>query len=98
MILCKQVTSNSKIQFVSLALITSLFFVLFQILEKMKILEINLPENNDYTTIARMKRINFYCVKEDFVKAWSDHETFLVQYETKIKNDLMRQAKLSTFP
>lgn len=70
-------------------------FSLVKILEKMKSLETNLPKLNDFTTLARMKRINFYCVKDDFVKAWSEHETFLVQYETKIKNDLMRQAKLS---
>lgn len=61
----------------------------------MKKLEKTLPASNDFSTLARMKRIHFYCVKDDFAKSWSEQEQFLLQYEEKMKKDLMRQARLS---
>lgn len=60
----------------------------------MKELEIDLPWKDDFTTVARIKRINFFCVRDDFLNAWREHEHFLVMHEEKIKKSLLRQAKL----
>lgn len=61
---------------------------------KMKELEIDLPWKDDHTTIARIKRTNFSCVRDDFLNAWREHEHFLVMHEEKIKKSIFRQAKL----
>lgn len=62
---------------------------------KMKELEVNLPWKEDYSTLARVKRINFYCIRDDFLAAWREHEAFLVYYEERLTKSLIRQAKIS---
>ena len=61
----------------------------------MKTLETNLPNREEDSTLSRIKRTNFYCVREDFLTTWREHEMFLVTYEEKVKKALMRQAKIS---
>lgn len=61
----------------------------------MRDLEKDLPCKDNYEIISRIKRTNFYCVRDDFLTAWREHEHFLVVYEEKVKKTLMRQAKLS---
>lgn len=63
---------------------------------KMKELEVNLPWKDDFSTLARVKRINFYCLRDDFLAAWREHEAFLVYYEERLTKSLIRQAKIST--
>lgn len=63
----------------------------------MKDKEINLPDKDDCTIVARIKRTHFYCVREDFLIAWREHETFLTNYEDKLKKALISQARISNF-
>lgn len=57
-------------------------------------LEKDLPFKDDYEVISRVKRTNFYCVRDDFLAAWREHEHFLTVYEEKVKKALIRQAKI----
>ncbi|KAJ6637258.1 Syntaxin-4 [Pseudolycoriella hygida] len=65
-----------------------------QLFNKMRDLEKDLPNGDDQEIISRIKRTNFYCVRDDFLTAWREHESFLVVYEGKVKKTLMRQAKI----
>lgn len=62
---------------------------------KMKELELSLPWKDDFSTLARIKRTNFFCVRDDFLTAWREHEAFLLYYEERITKSLIRQAKIS---
>lgn len=62
---------------------------------QMKQLELNLPPADDFAVLARIRRTNFYCVRDDFLQAWRDHEAFLVYYEERLTKSLIRQAKIS---
>lgn len=68
---------------------------LFQLFNRMRDLERDLPFKDDHEILSRIKRTNFYCVQDDFLAAWREHERFLVVYEEKVKKTLMRQAKIS---
>lgn len=57
----------------------------------------NLPWKEDYSTLARVKRINFYCIRDDFLAAWREHEAFLVYYEERVTKSLIRQAKIGIY-
>lgn len=61
---------------------------------KMKELEAILPWKDDFSTLARIKRINFFCIRDDFLNAWREHEHFLVHYEEKIMKALLMHAKI----
>lgn len=60
----------------------------------MKELEIDLPEADDGTIVARIKRLHFYSVREEFLNVWKDQEQFLLLYEERVKKALQRQASL----
>lgn len=60
----------------------------------MKELEIDLPKPSDGSIVARIKRLHFYSVREEFLHVWKDHEQFLVVYEERVKKALLRQAKM----
>lgn len=62
--------------------------------QQMKQLEVNLPHKTDYSLVSRIKRTNFYCVRDDFLTAWREHEAFLVYYEERLTKSLIRQAKI----
>lgn len=61
----------------------------------MKKIEGELPEKGDYTALARIKMCQYIFHREDFMRAWADHEGFLVSYEERMKKLLVRQAKIS---
>lgn len=63
----------------------------------MKTLEANLPWKDDFSTLARIKRTNFFCIRDDFLNAWREHEHFLMTYEEKVKKTLIRHAKISKY-
>ncbi|XP_037050261.1 syntaxin-4 [Bradysia coprophila] len=65
-----------------------------KLFNKMRDLEKDLPFKDDHEILSRIKRTNFYCVRDDFLAAWRDHEHFLVVYEEKVKKTLTRQAKI----
>lgn len=60
----------------------------------MKELEIELPKVDDCSIIARVKRLHFYSVREDFIDVWRHHEQFLVDYEERVKRTMQRHAKI----
>lgn len=60
----------------------------------MKELEIELPKTDDCSIIARVKRLHFYSVREDFIEVWRTHEQFLVDYEERVKRTMHRHAKI----
>lgn len=68
---------------------------MLQLFTKMRDLEKDLPFKDDHEVLSRIKRTNFYCVRDDFLTAWREHEHFLVVYEEKVKKTLIRQAKIS---
>lgn len=61
----------------------------------MKKIEQDLPEQNDDSTLARIKMCQYIFHREDFMRAWQDHESFLVSYEDRMRKLLVRQAKIS---
>lgn len=61
----------------------------------MKQIEEELPEQGDHSTLARIKMCQYIFHREDFMKAWSEHESFLLSYEERMKKLLVRQAKIS---
>lgn len=62
----------------------------------MKTLEIELPEPDDSSVIARVKRLHFYSVREEFVIVWKSHEQFLLDYEERVKKTMQLHAKIGT--
>ena len=61
----------------------------------MKKIEQDLPEQNDDSALARIKMCQYIFHREDFMRAWQDHESFLVSYEDRMRKLLVRQAKIS---
>lgn len=60
----------------------------------MKEQEIDLPQIDDSSIIARVKRLHFYSVREEFILVWNHHETFLLDYEERVKKTMQRHAKI----
>lgn len=60
-------------------------------------MEIDLPKPSDGSIVARIKRLHFYSVREEFLHVWKDHEQFLVVYEERVKKALLRQAKMGEY-
>lgn len=60
----------------------------------MKELEIDLPNSDDTSVIARVKRLHFYSVREDFLTVWKHHEQFLLDYEERVKATIQRHARI----
>lgn len=63
----------------------------------MKRLEVSMPDAKDFALLARIQRLNFHCIRDDFLAAWHEHEEFLVYYEERLTKSLIRQAKISEF-
>lgn len=63
----------------------------------MKELEIDLPSADDGSVIARVKRMHFYSVREEFVDVWKNHEQFLLEYEERVKRTMQLQAKIGNY-
>lgn len=66
-----------------------------KIYSTMKQIEGDLPEQGDHSTLARIKMCQYLFYREDFMMAWSEHESFLLSYEDRMKKLLVRQAKIS---
>ncbi|XP_073834151.1 syntaxin-4-like [Musca autumnalis] len=64
------------------------------IMNKFQILETNLPPPDDFTTLARMKRILYYGLFQKYVDTWTEMEEFLQDHETNLKNKLKTQSKI----
>lgn len=65
-----------------------------QVYSHMKELEIDLPALDDSSVVARVRRLHFYSVREDFINVWKHHEQFLLDYEGRVKKTMQRQAKI----
>lgn len=63
----------------------------------MKELEIDLPKLEDASVIARVKRLHFYSVREEFLDVWKQHEQFLFNYEDRVKKTIQRHAKIGIY-
>lgn len=68
-----------------------------QVYSHMKELEIDLPKSDDSGVIARVKRLHFYSVREEFIIVWKHHEQFLMDYEERVKTAIQRQARISNY-
>ncbi|XP_075159305.1 syntaxin-4-like isoform X2 [Haematobia irritans] len=64
------------------------------IMTQFQTLETNLPSPNDFSTLARMKRILYYGLFQKYVDIWTETEQFLQDYENNIKNTLKMQSKI----
>lgn len=60
----------------------------------MKTMEVDLPAADDHSLTARINRLHFYSVREEFLNAWKEHEQFLAEYEERLKMALKRQARI----
>ncbi|XP_055301093.1 syntaxin-4 [Sitodiplosis mosellana] len=60
----------------------------------MKEQEIDMPTADDCSVIARVKRLHFYSVREEFIVVWKHHEQFLSDYEERVKKTIQRHAKI----
>lgn len=63
----------------------------------MKEQEIDLPKSDDCSVIARVKRLHFYSVREEFIVVWKHHEQFLSDYEERVKKTIQRHAKIGNY-
>lgn len=63
----------------------------------MKELEMDLPKSDDGSVIARVKRLHFYSVREEFLAVWKQHEQFLSDYEERVKKTIQRHAKIGNY-
>lgn len=63
----------------------------------MKEMEMELPQKDDNGMVARVKRMHFYSVREEFIIIWNFHEQFLVDYEERLVRRLRNQAKIGKF-
>lgn len=63
----------------------------------MKELEIDLPKSDDTGVIARVKRLHFYSVREDFITVWKNHEQLLLDYEERVKSTIQRHARIGNY-
>lgn len=54
----------------------------------------NLPKEDDFTTLARMKRWLYYGFFQHYVLIWSKNEDFFQEYEQKLRNNLKKQSQI----
>lgn len=63
----------------------------------MKEMEMELPTNSDMDTVARVKRLHFYSVREEFLIIWRYNEQFLMEYEERLVRQVQKQARIGRF-
>lgn len=63
-------------------------------MNKFQTLETNLPQSDDFTTLARMKRILYYGLFQKYVEIWTEMEEFLQEYENNLKRTLRTQSRI----
>ncbi|XP_055385396.1 syntaxin-4 [Condylostylus longicornis] len=57
-------------------------------------LKINLPDDKNFTLESRIKRGLFYGLQKYYNIIWHKNENFLTNYETKLKKQLLHNAKI----
>lgn len=68
-----------------------------RIYSHMKEQEIDMPKTDDCSIIARVKRLHFYSVREEFIVVWKEHEQFLSDYEERVKKSIQLHAKIGNY-
>lgn len=63
-------------------------------MSKFQSIETTLPPENDYTTLARMKRSLYYGFFQRYVIIWSKNDEFFNEYEQKLKKNLQMQSQI----
>lgn len=61
----------------------------------MKTIEVDLPSTDDHSLAARINRLHFYSVREEFMIVWKEHEQYLVEHEERLKKAIKRQAQIA---
>lgn len=54
----------------------------------------DLPDGTDMATVARVKRLHFYSVREEFLLIWRYNEQFLMDYEERLMRQVQKQARI----
>ncbi|KAI8127881.1 Syntaxin-4 [Lucilia cuprina] len=67
------------------------------IMSKFQLIESTLPPENNYTTLARMKRSLYYGFFQHYVIIWSKNDEFFHEYENKLKKNLQMQSKILNY-
>ncbi|CAD7091006.1 unnamed protein product [Hermetia illucens] len=65
-----------------------------KLLTKFRELRQTLPEDEDFTLEARMKRTLFHGMHQEYINVWTSQEEFLQTYEAKLKKKLMLHSKI----
>lgn len=68
-----------------------------KLLVKFKDLRSTLPDDEDYSLEARMKRTLFHGMHQEYINIWNNHEQFLQSYETKLKKNLQMHSKIMNY-
>lgn len=64
------------------------------VMNKLQSFKTLLPPENDYSTLARMKRLLYYGFSERFMMIWRRNDEFFQEHEHKLKKNLQMQAKI----
>lgn len=67
------------------------------VMGKFQTIEINLPMENDFRTLARMKRILYYGIFQRYIEIWTETERFMQEYEANVKNRLRAQSRICRY-
>lgn len=52
-------------------------------------------DKNDFSTLSRIKKIQFLLIKDFYWKTYREHEEFLNIYDEKVKKIAKMEAKIS---
>lgn len=58
-------------------------------------MENDLPDDDDCTTISRMKFGLYHGNRERVYRLWQEYTAFITNYEEKIKKIILRQAEIA---
>ncbi|XP_065364698.1 syntaxin-4-like [Calliphora vicina] len=64
------------------------------IIKKFKKLESKLPDQEDFSALARMKRLLYFGFFQQYVIIWTKNEQFLLEFEQKLKKKLQMQSQI----
>lgn len=52
-------------------------------------------DENDFSALSRIKKIQFLLIKDFYLRTYSEHEEFLNTYDEKVKKIVQMEAKIS---
>ncbi|XP_063703794.1 syntaxin-4 [Culicoides brevitarsis] len=55
-------------------------------------------DENDLSTLSRIKKIQFLLIKDFYLRTYSEHEEFINAYEEKVKKIAQMEAKIMSVP